>query len=120
MGMQCTMPGHRAGRRSSAKHHSARARPASRPPAPLIVIGFMGGHVRAGNLVHREALLVRDLERRYPTAVRAMTFANRDEAAALHSVLSLLDTDNSGALSDNEKTAPASSSSAIVGELQKR
>ena len=79
--------------------------PASRPPAPLIVIGFMGGHVRAGNLVHREALLVRDLERRYPTAVRAMTFANRDEAAALHSVLSLLDTDKSGALSDDEKTA---------------
>ncbi len=79
--------------------------PALRPPTPLIVIGFMGGHVRAGNLVHREALLVRDLERRYPTAVRAMTFANRDKAAALHSVLSLLDTENSGALSDDEKTA---------------
>jgi pimeloyl-ACP methyl ester carboxylesterase len=79
--------------------------PALRLPAPLIVIGFMGGHVRAGNLVHREALLVRDLERRYPTAVRAMTFANSDEAAALHSVLSLLDTENSGALSDDEKAA---------------
>jgi pimeloyl-ACP methyl ester carboxylesterase len=78
---------------------------ALRPPAPLIVIGFMGGHVRAGNLVHREALLVRDLERRYPTAVRAMTFANSDEAAALHSVLSLLDTENSGWLSDGEKSA---------------
>ena len=76
-----------------------------RPPAPLIVIGFMGGHVRAGNLVHREARLAQDLERSYPNAVRAMTFANRDEAAALHSVLNLLDTDKDGQLRDYEKTA---------------
>ena len=76
-----------------------------RPPVPLIVIGFMGGHVRADNLVHREARLARDLDRRYPNAVRAMTFANRDEAAALHSLLNLLDTDQDGRLSDNEKTA---------------
>jgi pimeloyl-ACP methyl ester carboxylesterase len=75
------------------------------PPAPLIVIGFMGGHVRADNLVHREALLARDLERRYPIAVRAMTFANRDEAAALQSVLDLLDTNKDGRLSDDEKNA---------------
>ncbi len=75
------------------------------PLSPLIVIGFMGGHVRAGNLVHREALLARDLERRYPNAVRAMTFANSDEAAALHSVLDLLDTDKNGQLSNNEKNA---------------
>jgi pimeloyl-ACP methyl ester carboxylesterase len=76
-----------------------------RPPAPLVVIGFMGGHVRAGNLVHREARLARDLERRYPNAVRAMTFANRDEADALRSVLDLLDTDRDGRLSDDEKAA---------------
>ncbi len=76
-----------------------------RPLAPLIVIGFMGGHVRAGNLVHREARLARDLDRRYPNAVRAMTFANRDEAAALHSVLNLLDTNKDGRLSGNEKAA---------------
>jgi pimeloyl-ACP methyl ester carboxylesterase len=76
-----------------------------RLPAPLIVVGFMGGHVRAGNLVHREARLARDLDRRYPNAVRAMTFANRDEAAALHSVLNLLDTNKDGSLSGNEKTA---------------
>ncbi|HTW62320.1 MAG TPA: hypothetical protein VMD55_10975 [Terracidiphilus sp.] len=74
-------------------------------PAPLIVIGFMGGHVRAGNLVHREALLCRDLDRRYPVAVQAMTFANRDEAAALHSVLHLLDTNGDGRLSSKEKNA---------------
>jgi pimeloyl-ACP methyl ester carboxylesterase len=79
--------------------------PCRRTPAPLIVIGFMGGHVRAGNLVHREARLTRDLEHRYPNAVRAMTFANRDEAAALRSVLNLLDTDQDGWLSDDEKAA---------------
>jgi pimeloyl-ACP methyl ester carboxylesterase len=76
-----------------------------RPPVPLIVIGFMGGHVRAGNLVHREALLARDLERRYPNAVRAETFANGDEAAALHSVLDLLGAGKDGRLSDDEKNA---------------
>jgi pimeloyl-ACP methyl ester carboxylesterase len=76
-----------------------------RPPVPLIVIGFMGGHVRADNLVHREARLARDLDRRYPNAVRAMTFANRDGAAALRSVLNLLDTDKNGRLSDDEKSA---------------
>jgi pimeloyl-ACP methyl ester carboxylesterase len=65
----------------------------------------MGGHIHAGNLVHREALLVRDLDRRYPNAVRAMTFANRDEAAALQSILDLLDTDKDGWLSNSEKTA---------------
>jgi pimeloyl-ACP methyl ester carboxylesterase len=89
---------------SSTPHGLALNAPC-RAPAPLIVIGFMGGHVRAGNLVHREALLVRDLERRYPNAVRAMTFANSDKAAALHSVLSLLDTEKDGWLSDDEKSA---------------
>jgi pimeloyl-ACP methyl ester carboxylesterase len=74
-------------------------------PAPLIVIGFLGGHVHAGNLVHREARLARDLDRRYPNAVRAKTFANHDELAALHFLLNLLDTDMNGHLSENEKTA---------------
>ncbi|MGD0736656.1 MAG: hypothetical protein ABR976_16115 [Terracidiphilus sp.] len=73
--------------------------------APLIVIGFMGGNVSGGNLLHREAQLARDLDRRYPNAVRALTFANHDEASALHSVLNLLDTDHDGSLSDSEKTA---------------
>jgi len=76
-----------------------------RPHAPLIVIGFLGGHVRAGNLVHREARLARDLDRRYPNAVRAMTFANCDQDAALHFLLNLLDTNQDGLLSDNEKAA---------------
>jgi len=50
---------------------------------PLIVVGFMGGDVRASNLVHREASMARDLQRRYPQGVRALVFANRDGSAAL-------------------------------------
>ena len=84
---------------------AAQDAPALHSPAPLIVIGFLGGHIHAGNFLHREARLSRDLDRRYPNAVRAKTFANCDEAAALHFLLSLLDTDHDGRLSDHEKDA---------------
>jgi pimeloyl-ACP methyl ester carboxylesterase len=114
----------------SAELDSPSSDDSCRPPAPLIVIGFMGGHVRAGNLVHREAQLVRDLDRRYPNAVRAMTFANRDEGAALSSVLNLLDTDKNGQLSNNEKNAArivlfghswgASEAVNLAGQLDRR
>ena len=43
--------------------------------------------------------------RGYPNALRAMTFANRDEGVALRSVLDLLDTDQDGRLSYDEKAA---------------
>ena len=72
---------------------------------PLIVIGFMGGRVHGGNLVHKEALLVRDLNRRYPGAVYARTFANHHEPDALRTVLQLLDTAKDGRLSAAEKSA---------------
>lgn len=65
----------------------------------------MGGRVRGGNLVHKEALLVRDLNRRFPDAVTAMTFANRHEPDALRAVLQLLDTSRLGRLSAAEKSA---------------
>ena len=73
--------------------------------APLIVIGFMGGHVSAGNLVHREAQLARDLESRYPLAVDATVFANHDWPQALATVLRQLDRNNDGCLSPGEKNA---------------
>jgi hypothetical protein len=72
---------------------------------PLIVIGFMGGRVRAGNLVHKEALLVRNLDRQYPNTVHAMTFANHDEQDALRFVLRMLDSGKDGYLSEGEKSA---------------
>lgn len=72
---------------------------------PLIVIGFMGGRVRAGNLVHKEALLAKNLDRRYPNAVYAATFANRHESDALRTVLQLLGVGKDGHLSPEEKSA---------------
>jgi hypothetical protein len=70
----------------------------------LIVIGFMGGNVRANDFVHREAGMAKDLEQRYPLALHAAVFANRDGDAALASVLQLLDKDENGCLSAREKS----------------
>lgn len=75
------------------------------PPGKLIVIGFMGGNVSAGNLVHREALLTKSLQEAYPLAVHAAIFANRNGDSALRSVVELLDQDRDGHLTDAEKSA---------------
>lgn len=87
---------------------SALGRSHSGVPCPalerLIVIGFMGGRISAGNLVHKEALLARDLDRRYPNAIYAATFANRHEPEALRTVLHLLGTGKDGRLSPGEKS----------------
>jgi hypothetical protein len=77
----------------------------ARASRKLIVIGFMGGNVGANNLVHREALMAKDLQQRYPRAVDAAMFANRDGHAALEAVLSLMDEDKDGCLSAAEKSA---------------
>jgi hypothetical protein len=74
-------------------------------PQPLIVIGFMGGRIGAGNMAHKEAVIARDLDQRFPSAVNAMTFANHDERDALRTVVNLLDTSRDGRLSDAEKNA---------------
>jgi len=65
----------------------------------------MGGLIRAGNLGHKEALLARNLDRRYPNAIYAATFANHNESDALRTVLNLLDTGKDGHLSQEEKSA---------------
>jgi len=71
----------------------------------LIVVGFMGGRVSAGNLLHKEALLAKDLQQRYPQTVHALMFANHDEGNALRAVVRLLDTQNDGHLNEQEKSA---------------
>jgi hypothetical protein len=76
-----------------------------KPLQKLIVIGFMGGNVGAGNLVHREAQLVQTLQQSYPLVVNAAIFANRHGDTALKSILQLLDEDKDGQLSDDEKNA---------------
>jgi hypothetical protein len=76
-----------------------------KPTRKLIVIGFMGGKVHASNLVHREAQLINLLQQDYPLSMHAAIFANRDGDAALKTVLQLLDKNEDGRLSDDEKGA---------------
>ena len=77
----------------------------STPARKLIVIGFMGGKIRAGNLIHSEARLIRTLQLQYPRQIQAENFANRDVDAALRTVLQSLDEDGDGSLSEDEKKA---------------
>ena len=74
-------------------------------PPRLIVIGFMGGRVKGGNLVHKEALLAKELQEGYPQRVHAEVFANHDSQSALNFVLRLLDEKRDGRLSAYEKSA---------------
>ena len=76
-----------------------------RPARRLIVIGFMGGRVHAGNLVHPEAQLIRNLQQGYPLTVEASIFANRHGDAALKRVLQLLDRDGNGRISQEERNS---------------
>jgi hypothetical protein len=74
-------------------------------PGKLIVIGFMGGNVSAGNLLHREAQVAKNLQQRYPIDMSAAVFANHDGQNALRTVLAQLDADGDGRLSTIEKGA---------------
>ncbi|HVN93157.1 MAG TPA: hypothetical protein VMT38_05655 [Terracidiphilus sp.] len=65
----------------------------------------MGGRVRGDDLLHKEALLAQNLDRLYPNAILASTYANRHEAEALRTVLDLLNTAKSGHLTAAEKSA---------------
>ena len=78
--------------------------PLSTAPRKLIVIGFMGGNVRANDFVHREASMAKDLQQRYPLAMHTAVFANHDGDDALASVLHLLDKDSNGCLGPKEKS----------------
>ena len=71
----------------------------------LLVIGFMGGRVRANNLVHPEARIAQELQAEHPCSVRTLVFANHHAPAALRSVLQSLDTNQDGTLSSEEKKA---------------
>jgi hypothetical protein len=71
----------------------------------LIVIGFMGGRIKADNFLHSEARLAKQLRQHYPLTVDSAVFANHDGHIALRTVLQLLDSDKDGRLSDEEKEA---------------
>lgn len=65
----------------------------------------MGGHIKAHNMVHEEAVIAQDLQRRNPGEVTALTFANHDGALALNAVLNFVDSDGDHVVSADEKRA---------------
>ena len=73
--------------------------------SPLLVIGFMGGRIKAQNMVHEEAVIAQDLQRRNPDEVSVRTFANHDGMLALNAVLDSLDANGDHTLSAEEKRA---------------
>lgn len=72
---------------------------ASRP----IVIGFVGGFVKAGNRTHEEVRLATRLRQDYPGAVSVRVFENHQGRQAQQEILRLLDSDRDGTLSAEEK-----------------
>jgi pimeloyl-ACP methyl ester carboxylesterase len=75
------------------------------PRSKLLVIGFMGGNVHAANIVHRESSVIASLRERFPGAVDAQLYANRDGAMALKAVIAHLDGDRDGRLTTVEKAS---------------
>jgi hypothetical protein len=83
------------------------ANPSAAPEAgklpPVIVIGFVGGFVSHEDLVHSEVQLAANLRRDYSSGVYAEAFENYHRSKAHQEILRLLDTDDSGTLTVEEK-----------------
>lgn len=72
-----------------------------RPPA--IVIGFVGGFVAHDNPVHSEVQLAERLRKEYPTGVDVETFESYRGKKALNRIRTILDTNQDGTLTQEEK-----------------
>jgi hypothetical protein len=68
-----------------------------------IVIGFVGGFARPGDLKHPEVQFAANLRQHYHSQVHAEVFANHQGQQALRQVLRLLDADNDGEVTPEEK-----------------
>lgn len=80
-----------------------RPTPSSATTDQLIVIGFVGGFVKPGDLHHPEVLFASYLHERYGREIYAGLFSNHDPKDALSYVRRLLDTNHDGILSNAEK-----------------
>jgi hypothetical protein len=69
-----------------------------------IVIGFLGGFVAHQNALHTEVQLAKRLRDEYPSGLQVRMFENHHGQQALQEVLRLLDTDQDGKLSTEEKS----------------
>ena len=83
-------------------HHSGPGE-STQPLPPAIVIGFVGGMVRHDDAVHTEVQIAADLRKKYSEGVYVATFENRRRDAARSAILTMLDADHDGKLSENEK-----------------
>lgn len=73
--------------------------------SPVIVIGFVGGHVHRDASVHSIVQLSDRLQKGYPSGVFAAVYENHSGDEAHDIILRLLDTDHDGELSAEEKSA---------------
>jgi len=89
-------------------------------PAKTIVIGFVGGFVKADDLRHPEVLFASYLRERYPNEINVKVFSNHDEKAALAYIMGHLDRDHDGIVSSEERKQQESLFMAIAGALHKR
>jgi hypothetical protein len=76
---------------------------AGRAMPPVIVIGFVGGFIRHGNLAHSEVQLGARLRQAYPLGVDVETFESYHRGRARNRILGLLDTNHDGTLTSDEK-----------------
>src|SRR5215469_16100706 len=71
--------------------------------SPAIVIGFVGGFVRHDDLTHSPVQLAVRLREDYPTGVYVEVFENRRREDARQKILRLLDANQDGTLTAEEK-----------------
>ena len=83
------------------------AQPAAEPTQPkappVIVIGFVGGFVKHDNAVHSEVQLAARLRQEYPSGVQVAVFENHRRERAHEQILRVLDMNQDGVLSTEEK-----------------
>jgi hypothetical protein len=87
----------------SLSHLAAAANlPATAAPG-MIVIGFMGGFVGHNDAAHYEVRLAKRLSEDYPSGLQVRMFENHHGRQARQEILRLLDTDQDGTLTAEEK-----------------
>jgi len=74
---------------TAAAPRAASVAPAS-APAPIIVVGFVGGYVRRDNDVHSVVQVAARLSKSYPSGVQVMVFENHNRQDAQRAILRLL------------------------------
>jgi hypothetical protein len=76
---------------------------AASPSSTVIVIGFVGGFVHHDDAVHQEVQLAAHLRKDFPSGIQVRVFENHQKRQAHQEILRLLDSDQNGTLSAEEK-----------------